>query len=252
MRRVSRHVTQNDRYKMSKANGFTAGPTRSGELAIHGNVASQLYDDLRRRIISLDLPPGTVLLRAELAAEYGVSQTPLREALQRIEQDGLLHVHPQSKTVVSKIDIARIYEAHFMRVALETEVVRQLSRQGAKETISDAKAIIRMQEAIADQPDQLRTFQELDDSFHRVLFSGVGHERLHQLVNARSGHLNRMRKMQPHDEIKIRHILDGHREIVDAILKADEDAAINAMRAHLSQTVTNATELREKHRDFFT
>lgn len=237
---------------MSKAREIPAGLSRTGEIAGHGNVASQLYDDLRRRIISLDLPPGTVLLRAELAAEYGVSQTPLREALQRIEQDGLLHVHPQSKTVVSKIDIAQIYEAHFMRVALETEVVRHLARQSSKETMAVATAIIRMQEAIADDRDQLRTFQELDDNFHRALFGGVGHQRLHQLINARSGHLSRMRKMQPHDDRRIRHILDGHKSIVAAILSEDEDKAMEAMRAHLSKTVTNAPRLRDKYRDFFT
>ncbi|CAM3221063.1 GntR family transcriptional regulator [Paracoccus nototheniae] len=237
---------------MSKAREIPASLPGTAGIAVHGNVASQLYDDLRRRIVSLDLPPGTVLLRAELAAEYGVSQTPLREALQRIEQDGLLHVHPQSKTVVSKIDLAQIFEAHFMRVALETEVVRQLARQPSRATMSDAMAIIRMQEAIAGDPDQLRVFQELDDSFHRALFAGLGHQRLHQLVNARSGHLGRMRKMQPHDDAKIRHILDGHKDIVAAILSGDEDKAMAAMRAHLSQTVTNAPDLRAKYPDFFT
>lgn len=236
----------------SPVNDLFANMARTSEIVGGGNIASQLYDDLRRRIISLDLPPGTVLLRTELAAEYGVSQTPLREALQRIEQDGLLHIHPQSKTVVSKIDIDRIYEAHFLRVAVETEVVRQLTRQPVADTLSDAQAVIRMQEAVAGDLNQLRTFQELDDRFHRVLYAGVGHEGLHNLVNLRSGHLSRMRKMQPHDQQKIQHIVAGHKAIVDGIRSGNEDQAIDALRAHLGQTVTNAPQLRDRFPAYFT
>lgn len=216
-----------------------------------GSVGTRLYEDLRRRIISLEFPPGTSLLRAELAKAYEVSQTPLREAMQRLEQDGLVRIFPQSKTIVSQIDTPQIYEAHFMRVALETEVVRQLTRAKNQEAVMHARAIVRMQEAVAEDASQLLVFQELDELFHQTLFVGVGHRGLHQLVTSRSGHLSRMRRMQPHDETKIRFILEGHRDILDAIDSGEEEASVSAMRAHLSQTVVNVEALRERHRHFF-
>ena len=216
-----------------------------------GSVGNRLYEDLRRRIISLEFPPGTSLFRAELAKAYEVSQTPLREAMQRLEQDGLVRIFPQSKTIVSQINTPQIYEAHFMRVALETEVVRQLTRAKNREAVMDARAIVRMQQALADDPGQLVAFQELDEKFHQTLFMGVGHGGLHQLVTSKSGHLSRMRRMQPHDESKIRFILEGHREILDAIDSGIEEASVRAMRAHLSQTVVNVEALRASHRHFF-
>jgi DNA-binding GntR family transcriptional regulator len=216
-----------------------------------GSVGTRVYEDLRRRIISLEFPPGTSLLRAELAKAYEVSQTPLREAMQRLEQEGLVRIFPQSKTIVSQINTPQIYEAHFMRVALETEVVRQLTRAKNQEAVMHARAVVRMQEAVADDPSQLLVFQELDELFHQTLFVGVGHRGLHQLVTSRSGHLSRMRRMQPHDDTKIRFILEGHRDILDAIDSGEEEASVSAMRAHLSQTVVNVEALRERHRDFF-
>ncbi|MTH79425.1 FCD domain-containing protein [Paracoccus aestuariivivens] len=228
-----------------------AMPNQAAEANSHRSGASQLYSDLRRRIIGLEFPPGTILLRPELAAEYGVSQTPLRDAMQRLDQDGLVHVHPQSKTVVSRINMAQIYEAHFMRTALEIEVVVQLARHRSEETIANARAIVRMQEAIAGMPDQLAQFQQLDENFHRTLFVGVGHGGLHEVLQHRSGHLGRMRKMQPHDSYKISFILSGHHEILDSISSGDESKARIAMRAHLSRTVIHAPELRERYPDYF-
>lgn len=84
------------------------------------SASGRIYDDLRQRILSLELPPGTNLLRTELAAKYQVSQTPLRDALQRLEQDGLVQIFPQSRTMVTRIDIPLIHEAYFLRTALET------------------------------------------------------------------------------------------------------------------------------------
>lgn len=199
----------------------------------------------------MEFPPGTNLLRVELAREYEVSQTPLREAMQRLEQDGLVRIFPQSRTVVSQINTPQIYEAHFMRVALETEVVRQLTRARNEEAVMHARAIVRMQEALAGDRSQLLAFQELDERFHQTLFIGVGHGGLYQLVTSKSGHLSRMRRMQPHDETKIRFILEGHRDILDAIESGEEEASVSAMRAHLSQTVVNVEALRKSHRHFF-
>ena len=219
--------------------------------ALGTSVGSRLYEDLRRRIISLEFPPGTNLLRAELAKQYEVSQTPLREAIQRLEQDGLVRIYPQSKTVVSQINTPQIYEAHFMRIALETEVVRQLTRTKNTDAVTHARAIVRMQEALAGDASQLLAFQELDERFHKTLFMGVGHAGLYQLMASKSGHLSRMRRMQPHDETKIKFILEGHRDILDAIDTGDEEASVGAMRAHLSQTVVNVEKLRQRYANFF-
>ena len=88
-----------------------------------------MFERLRGMIISLELPPGSPLSRAALAEQFGVSSTPIRDALMRLEEEGLVDVFPQYATVVSRIDVHRAQQAHFLRQALELEIVRLLALQ---------------------------------------------------------------------------------------------------------------------------
>ena len=231
-------------------------PTSYSGLAMNdqpaANTVQRIYDALRQRIITLDLPPGTTLSRTELTEEYGVSQTPLREALQKLAHDGLVTIRPQSKTVVSRIDTEQLREAHFLRVALETEVSRRLAEEVPEGTIARLRSIIRMQQAVADDPSQYRIFQELDELFHQTLFIAAGQPDLHRLVRERAGHMERVRQLHLPHPGKISDILERHTDIVDRIEAQDAPGAMEAARGHLSRTVMQVEALREKHPDYFT
>ncbi|GHG23715.1 GntR family transcriptional regulator [Paracoccus aerius] len=216
-----------------------------------GGTVQRVYESLRKRIITLELPPDTTLSRTDLTETYGVSQTPIREALQLLKQEGLVHIFPQSKTVVTRIDVPQTYEAHFLRVALETEVCRRLATEAPADVLTRARSIIRMQEAIAEDTSQIAVFQELDELFHQTLFAGLRQSGLHQLVRERSGHLERIRRLHLPEQGKVLNILSGHRSIVDGIASGDPDAAIAAIRGHLSQTVSRVEALREEFPQYF-
>src|ERR1700736_7004311 len=98
-----------------------------GRLDRDRQAAPQVFERLRGMIISLELPPGSPLSRAALAGQFGVSSTPVRDALMRLEEEGLVDVFPQHATVVSQIDVGRAQQAHFLRQALELEIVRLLA-----------------------------------------------------------------------------------------------------------------------------
>lgn len=236
---------------MNTSLASTFGLTDPLTPAMTGATVQRVYDDLRRRIITLQLPPDTTLSRNELTETYEVSQTPIREAMQLLKQEGLVRIYPQSKTVVTRIDVPQIYEAHFLRVALETEVARRLAAEGNPQTVTRARSIIRMQEAVADDPEQLAIFQELDEVFHQTLFAGLERSGLHQLVRERSGHLERIRRLHLPEQGKIKSILDGHHAIVEAIAQKSEERAVAAMRDHLSKTVSKVEEMRQEFPDYF-
>ena len=200
----------------------------------------------------MDVPPDTVLSRSDLAAKFNVSQTPLREALQKLESEGLVDIYPQSRTVVTRIDPVQIREAHFLRLAVETEAVRRLADLADPTLIGRLKTLIALQEALAGNPDELPAFQELDELFHQTLLAGAGQPGLYALLRSRSGHLNRLRRLDLPGEGKIRHILLGHHAIVAAVEAHDPQAAQDAIRAHLSQTLSRLDFLREQHPQFFT
>lgn len=214
-------------------------------------AASSVYEDLRRRITSLELRPDAILSRADLAAEYGVSQTPVREALLRLERDGLVDVFPQSKTVVTRIGLAELYEAHFLRVAVECEAARRLVAAPNAEALARARSIVTMQAALVGDLDQMGPFNELDEAFHRTLFEGVGHVDLYYLVRSRAGQLDRARKLDLPRLDKMRAIVEAHRAILDGIASGDVAAADAAVRAHLTGTVERIGLLRDEHPEFF-
>ncbi|MDZ4135101.1 MAG: GntR family transcriptional regulator [Paracoccaceae bacterium] len=215
------------------------------------SAATRTLESLRRRIIGLELAPDTVLSRIDLARQYDISQTPLREALQRLEAEGLVEIYPQSRTVVTRIDTARIYEAHFLRIAVETETLRRLAVTCDDATLNRLKMIVTLQEALATNPSEIPAFQELDEVFHQTLLAAVGQPGLHALLRSRSGHLNRVRRLDMPGEGKIARILQGHRDIIAALQAHDPDAAQAAIREHLSQTVSKVDALRNQYPSYF-
>src|SRR6476469_7383958 len=104
-----------------------AAPRSAERLDRDRQAAPQVFERLRGMIITLALPPGSALSRAELAAQFGVSSTPIRDALMRLEEEGLVDVFPQYATVVSRIDVRLAQQAHFLRQAVELEIVRGLA-----------------------------------------------------------------------------------------------------------------------------
>ncbi len=216
-----------------------------------GSAATRVYEDLRRRIISLGLPPDTTLSRVELSDAYGVSQTPVREAMQRLEQDGLVRIYPQSKTVVSRINTQELHENQFLRVALETEVVRRLAEQRDEVTVKRARMIVKMQESVLEDMSQIQVFNDLDREFHRTLFEGVDMQKLHEMINSKLGHLARCQRLELPRIGKAQDILKGHRAIIDSIEKGNPERSVEAMRKHLTGTILSIASLREEYPDYF-
>lgn len=219
---------------------------------VHGPASAQLYAALRDRIVRLELPPDTTLDRSELAAIYQLSQTPLREAILRLEQDGLVKSYPQSRTVVTRIDMSRIHEEHFLRLAVESEVVRRLAEKRDAAVMSKLSGLLRLQEALASDVEQAALFKQLDEAFHEALFEGVGQLNLHRHVLTRSGHMARVRSLDLPRKSKMRAVLEGHQAVVEAIAAGDGPRAAENMRRHLSGTIERLANLRSEHPDFFT
>ncbi len=216
-----------------------------------GPAASRIYADLRRRILDLELRPDTTVSRQEVAATYGASQTPVREALQLLEQDGLVRIHPQSRTVVARISPHQLHESHFLRVALETEVARRLASERNAAVANRARSFVRMQETLLDDPSQIGLFQELDRAFHAGLFEAVGMQALEALMLRKQGHLARCQRLELPRKGKMVTIVRTHTAIVDAIDAGDPEAATRAMREHIAGTISRVAALQEEFPEYF-
>lgn len=214
------------------------------------SVSQQIYDALRSRILSLELAPGVNLSRAEIADFYRVSQTPVRDAMLKLEEEGLLVIFPQSKTEVSKIDVTQARETQFLRMSLEIEVSKQLASFAPPDAVNAPRAILARQKS-AHEANDLNYFEELDRAFHSALFEVAGLENLWTLISERSGQIDRLRKLNLPVSGKAVEVMKAHTAMLDAIQKGDVHEAEKQVRAHLSGTLTQVDQIMSRNPDFF-
>jgi DNA-binding GntR family transcriptional regulator len=214
-------------------------------------AAQQVYEDLRGKILSLRIEPGAALSRPILAQSYGLSQTPVRDAFLKLEQEGLVEVYPQSRTIVTKIDIKQARETQFLRLSIELEVIRALAKDPEKQKLAEAQDILARQRLALLKQGNLPRFTRFDQSFHQSLYSAAGHPKLWALVVRRSGHIDRLRALNLPDPGKAAAILADHSEILEAAVASRAKAAEQAMRKHLSGTLNAAEQIRERYPAYF-
>jgi DNA-binding GntR family transcriptional regulator len=212
-------------------------------------AAPQVLEKLRDAILSLELAPGTVLARQELANHFGVSQTPVREALLRLNEEGLVDVFPQHATLVSRIDIAAARQAHFLRRSIELELVRQLALEPPAGLAEQMKATIAQQAALS-AAQRYGDFVGADRAFHRLMYEAGGVPDLWELVGRVSGHVDRLRRLHLPTAGKTEAILRDHRAIVRGIEAKDPAAAQAALRKHLSGTLSAVDEICRQYPDY--
>lgn len=225
-------------------------PERSRLRIRRSSASDQIHAALRERIVALELTPGQGLSRAEIADGYGVSQTPVRDAMLKLEQEGLLVIYPQSRTEVTRIDVAQARQTQFLRLSIELEVARTLARSGRPELLAPARHALALQRTAHDGGD-VEAFRTLDGRFHHAMCAAAGVAELWALVTARSGHIDRLRNLNLPDPGKATEILRYHALILDAVAAGDVAAAEAALRGHLSGTLALVDEIRARYPDWF-
>ncbi|GGX12166.1 transcriptional regulator [Pigmentiphaga litoralis] len=209
-------------------------------------AAPQVFEHMRDQIIAMALPPGTVLSRVDLAAQYGISQTPVRDALMRLSEEGLVDIFPQHATRVSPIDIALAQQAHFLRRSIELEVARALAESAEPALVESLRANIRRMRAVVEDGNYVE-FTVLDQGFHRTLYEAAKVPDLFHLVRRQSGHLDRLRRLHLPIEGKTKAVVRDHVAIVDAIAAGDPVKAEACVRAHLSGTLSHLDAIRSRY-----
>lgn len=219
----------------------TLDPTR--------HAAPQVLEALRAAIISLELAPGIALDRADLAQRFGVSQTPVRDALIRLSEEGLVVVRAQYTTQVSRIDVPAAREAHFLRRSIEIEIARQLAMAHDEAVIAELHTQLARQAELAAKKDFLG-FIAADKEFHRLMYVAAGLPRLWSVVVRMSGHVDRLRLLHIPTAGKTESILGAHRTILQAIESSDAEAAQQAVRDHLSGTLASVEEIQQRYPEY--
>ncbi len=212
--------------------------------------ADQIYELLRHSIVMLEMAPGAPIIERELCATWDVSRTPVREAIQRLAEEGLVVVVPHSGTYVSRISYRTAEEGFVIRRALEVEGVRRAASLATESDGAGLDVIIaRMREIIASH--QLLRYLDEDDALHFSLARLSGMTRLWKFITIAKVDLDRMRQLSATVPGHLDRVTNQHAAIVDAVKRGKADQAELAMRIHLESSFEVMSGLLRASEDIF-
>ena len=207
----------------------------TAEQAGYPSLSYVAYHTLRRDIIYCDLKPGQKLSVRELEERFGLGRTPVREALVRLSELGLVYTIPQSGTYVSRIDLQRAEDARFMREHLESSVIMECCARLTDEGRASLERVIDEQEQAVASGDA-RAFFEHDNEFHELIFKIAGRHTVWSTLEAHNTHLQRFRWLRTQVKgLEWDTIMSQHHQMLEAITSHDPEEAnfLSIAHAHL-------------------
>lgn len=211
-----------------------------------GPLSEQVYAHLRDLIVTGRMAPGIALHEPALAQQFGTSRTPVREALLRLRDDGLIDIKRQSGTFVAPINANRVEEGMMVRDALEPRLAAM-----AVSNITD-RALAGLvfetdQMAKAVENRDSRSFIASDDRFHRMLVDMSGFLHVAEIIQRVNAQLDRIRYLSASEPIRAHVALDEHRAIIECLRSGDATGAAEKMERHLRGSWTVIRSLLEHH-----
>jgi DNA-binding GntR family transcriptional regulator len=213
-------------------------------------IAQQAYQFLRREIIDGRLAPRAPLSEQELSAQMGVSRTPVREALMKLADEGLVDIYPQFGSFVAPIKLTEVFDSQFVRESLECAAIdRAVERLTAAqaETLQGMIDAQRRHQRAGDRP----AFFDADERMHAYLMEVAGHPSVWNTVENAKAQMDRVRHLSIRNPIKMPAVIDEHSAIIDRVIRRDRDGAIEALRAHLRGLFRSVERLAEENRQYF-
>lgn len=203
------------------------------------SLSDTVYDHIKTDIFDFQLLPGERFSENELAARFGFSRTPVREALLRLAREGYIEVSHKSGWNVKELNFDQIEELYEVRIELEMAAVRKLCREDAEPNLSLLSGIWLVSAA-----ERLRDWQHvgrLDEAFHAGLVAAAGNRemaRIHGEVTERIRIVRRLDFTKPE---RIDFTYEEHARILQAILHSDSEQAQQLLCAHIE---VSAAEVR--------
>lgn len=221
---------------------------------MRGPVASQagmpssvdgIHDVIRDEIITLRLMPGAKVSENELARRFNTSRTPVREALLRLVDEGLVEVWPQRGTLITPISLRAVRRARFVREAIEVAVFRKAAAEGLSDAVlAQLDAIMAEQEAAREDPGR---FTEADDAFHRAFANGIVVGDIWTVLEREKAQFDRLRFLSLPNVTPVSVLIEQHQEMIAAVRARDPDAAEQAVRHHLSEVLKVTEQLSARY-----
>ena len=202
------------------------------DLQNHKPLREIVYEELKRQIMVGEIPPGTRMMEVELADDMGVSRTPIREAIRKLEKEGLVSIEPRRGAYASEISIKDMVDVLEVREFLEGMAAGLASKRITEEEIEAIKHSI---DAYRDAVESGATEEiiEEDEIFHKLIVDCSGNKTLIQMINQVQELALRFRYIYYEDFSRYQNMPNEHQEILDAVLSGDPEVARSVADAHV-------------------
>ena len=197
-----------------------------------------VFNTLRHAILKGELEPGERLMEIALAQKLGVSRTPIREAIRKLELEGLVVMVPRKGAEVADITEKDLRDVLEVRTALE-ELSIELAMKNMND--DDCKQLTEANKLFAkdSEGDDLIKIAEADVAFHELIYMATGNKRLIQMINNLREQMYRYRLEYIKDKSTHARLVDEHNRIIDAMVKNDVAAAKAAIKLHVENQEEN-------------
>ncbi len=195
----------------------------------------QVYQILRQAILSEQLKPGERLVERKLAMQLGVSRTPVREAIRKLESEGLLKHIPRKGVVVARLSPQEAWEIYHIRAVLEGLAARLAAEWiTAKELEHLEKLIAEMEKAV--ETKDLNYLNELNSQFNEAVYGAAKSPRLKQMISNLYDYIVSFARVGYSLPGRIQEVLAEHRALFEAIKKGDVEEAERVARKHVERS----------------
>ena len=234
--------------------GFSPGETGLDALDVRldrrGSAADQVHEALRRAIVDVRLAPGTPISENSICRLFSVSRTPVRAAIQRLAEEGLVDVYPQVGSFVAPIRLAGLLDSHFVRRSLEVSLLREVAARWTPEMSRTMRAVVAEQERVIAAGD-IDGFFGTDDGFHHCLGTFAGREGVWQAIVSAKVSLTRFHRYWAKPG-RLADVVREHLAIVDALDRGDAEGAEQALVTHLDMVFVIFAQMPEAERQHLT
>lgn len=215
------------------------------------NNQTRAYQQLKTLVLKNQLKPGQKVSKKELVQKLGIGDTPVREAILRLQKEGLVQVIPQSGTYISKIDLQEVYEARFVRENIEKLVAQEVCDRITPQQIIELENMLKIQHIYFEAKDHDHYFQ-LDEEFHQAFYVIANKEHVWKWLQLLNTALNRFRYLRLEvEELGWDNILAEHQQIVALIKLKDRAQLAEAVAHHIHKVNEDAEVVLKAFPEFF-
>jgi DNA-binding GntR family transcriptional regulator len=204
-----------------------------------------VYELLCEAILSGRFKPGEHLVLEDLAEEFGTSRTPLREAIRRLQTEGLVDFAPHRGAVVAELSVEELIELYHIRAVLDGLAARLATNSLSGEDLTKLQDIFEKTRRELDPSNPVR-FDEFNRTFHEIIYRASNAPFLYEMIISLYTQTGRYRHLSLRSAGRIQEVLDEHHRILDALVDRDAEMAERFAREHHENTAKVLVDLLEK------